>query len=235
MFKEIFVEHLESLLPKDGARILELGSGRSTAVIDLLKRRPDIKYTGIEPYKKDYEYAREAIGHLPNVRLINDLAYDIGEASSYDVCFSLSVLEHVKQLERFLHESVKAVRSGAYIVHRYDLGHSLHPSSLKERFQVFLGNHIPYMLSEYKFVRYLDPNLVVKLLAKYGADTEKVTFHQMPEHKLLLKHLKDTPENLALERELVEWEFNLSPSLGVVPKSLRETLFPAIAIWARKR
>jgi SAM-dependent methyltransferase len=235
MFKEVFVEHLESLLPSKGARILELGSGRSTAVVDLLERRPDISYTGIEPYKKDYEYARDTIGSLPNVRLINELAYDIGGESSFDLCFSLSVLEHVKQLERFLSEGVKAVKSGGHIVHRYDLGHSLHPSSLKERFQVFLGNRMPQVLPEHKFVRHLDPDLVVALLKKQGADTQRISYHQMPQHKTLFKHLAATPENFALERELSEWEFNISPSLSTVPKSLREKLFPAIAVWAKKR
>ena len=235
MFKEVFVEHLETLIPKNNARILEVGSGRSVAIVDLLKRRPDISYTGIEPYKKDYEYAQKAIGHLPNVRLVNSLAYDVGEAASYDLCFSLSVLEHVKQLEVFLAESVKAVRSDGYIVHRYDLGHSLYPSSLKERFQVFLGNYLPSLLPEHKFVRHLDPDLVAALLTKHGAQVQQVTFHQMPEHKHLGKHLKDTPENRSLMSELAEWEFKISPSLSDLPKPLREKLFPAIAVWAQKR
>lgn len=233
MFKEVFVEHLERLLPAHNAQVLELGSGRSEAVAELLRRRPDISYTGVEPAKKDFEYAKSHIGSLPNVKLINDFAYDLGEGS-YDLCFSLSVLEHVKQLEKFLQESVRVTRPGGHIVHRYDLGHALHPASSKERFQVLLGNHIPKALSEHKFVRYLDPDEVVRLLKASGAEVERITRHQMPGHKSLLKQLPNTPENVALEREIIEWEFKVSPALQDIPKRSRERLFPAIALWARK-
>ena len=235
MFKEVFIDHLEALLPKQGGNILELGSGTSTAVTGLLKRRGDVGYLGVEPSKKAYEVAKGEIGSLPNVHLVNDLAYDLKEEGAYDLCFSLSVLEHVKQLEKFLVESVKAVKPGGYIVHRYDLGHALTPSSIKERFQVFLGNHFPSVLSEDKFVCYLDPERVVSILAKHGAVVERITYHQMPEHKLLFKHLAETPENIELERKASEWEFEMSLSLQNVPKATRERLFPAIAIWAHKQ
>lgn len=235
MSKEVFVEHLEKLLPEKGARILELGSGKSLAVAKLLQRRPDIRYTGIEPSRDAHEYAKKGIGNLPNVRLVNALAYEVGEESSYDLCFSLSVLEHVKHLDRFLRESVKSVRSGGYVVHRYDLGHALSPSSLKERFQVILGNTVPFVLPEDKFVRYVDQDEVIELLSDNSALTERVTYHQMPQHKILFNNLNESPEKDEFVRRVAEWDFDISPSLLTLPKKKRESLFHAIAVWARKK
>lgn len=234
MFKEVFIEHMEGLIPPQGANILELGSGTSAPVADLLRRRPDIRYTGVEPSQRAYEAAQQAIGHLPNVRLINDFAYDIQDLGTFDLCFSLSVLEHVKQLETFLEQSVLAVKNGGYIVHRYDLGHALTPTSLKERVQVFLGNHAPRLLSEHKFVCYLSPERVVDILTKKGAVTERITYHQMPEHKELFKKLGHSPAVTDAARRIAEWEFDVSPLLDEVPARVRESLFPAVAVWARK-
>jgi SAM-dependent methyltransferase len=236
MFKELFVEHLEEVLPKGPARVLELGSGHSQAVVDLLKRRSDVTYRGVEPSASAHASARELLKDFSNAELTHGFAYDIGESSTWDLCFSLSVLEHVKQLEKFLAESVRVVKQNGWIVHRYDLGHSLTPSSLKERGQVFIGNRFPKLLSEHTFVSHLHMETVVAFLQKHGADVKRVTFHQMPEHKSLLKQLKnDTPEKAALIRELVEWEFKISPFVRELPQKTRERLFPAIAVWAQKR
>jgi SAM-dependent methyltransferase len=235
MFKELFVEHLEEVLPKGPARVLEVGSGTSQPIVDFLKRRTDVSYRGVEPSERAHAHARELLKSYPNAELVNGFGYDLGEANAWDLCFSLSVLEHVKQLEKFLAESVRVVKQNGWIVHRWDLGHSLTPSSSKERFQVMLGNRFPKMLSEHKFVSHLHMETVVALLQKHGADTKRVTFHQMPEHKALLKQLKDdTQEKSELIRELVEWEFKISPFVGELPQKSRERLFPAIAVWAQK-
>jgi SAM-dependent methyltransferase len=235
MLKEIFVEHLEEVLPA-GGKLLELGSGQSRAVVDLLRRRPDIAYRGVEPSAAAHRAARETLAAFRNAELVCGDGYDLGEANSWDVCFSLSVLEHVKQLQRFLSESIRSVKSGGWIVHRWDLGHALTPSSPKERLQVFLGDVFPRVLPEHKFVRHLGLREVSAIMEGGGATVERTTFHQMPDHKALLKHFHpDTPEKAALIRELVEWEFKVSPLLGDVPERAREKLFPAIAVWAKKR
>src|ERR1700733_11165363 len=236
MFKELFVEHLEEVLPKGPAPGRQLGSGHSQAVVELLKKRGDVQYRGVEPSASAHAHARDSLKNHANAELVHGLAYDLGEDPKWDLCFSLSVLEHVKQLEKFLAESVRVVKQNGWIVHRWDLGHSLYPSSLKERGQVFIGNRFPRLLSEHTFVSHLHMETVVALLQKHGADIKRVTFHQMPEHKSLLKQLKDdTPEKSALMREVVEWEFKISPFVRDLPQSSRERLFPAIAVWAQKR
>jgi SAM-dependent methyltransferase len=230
------MEHLEEVLPRGPARMLEVGSGTSQPVVDFLERRKDVSYRGVEPSGEAHAYALELLKNYPNAELVHGFGYDLGETGAWDLCFSLSVLEHVKQIEKFLAESVRVVKQNGWIVHRWDLGHALTPTSLKERFQVFLGDRFPRTLPEHKFVSHLHMETVVALLQKHGADTKRVTFHQMPGHKALLKRVNgDTPEKAALIRELVEWEFKVSPFVREIPAEPRERLFPAIAVWAQKR
>lgn len=237
MFKEIFIEKLlEKLAPESQPlRLLELGSGKSEAIAPILKESPHITYWGIEPNKTDFEKARELIGALPNVTLINDLAYNIAHDIQFDACFSLSTLEHVKQLEKFLEQSVAKVRPGGYIIHRYDLGHALRPKSKKEKFQVFLGNTMPRILPEDKFVKYVSEQSVRDLLKKYGAEFMESTYHQMPDHKLFIKTFKPRDNSTReLVRELVEWEYRISPYLKELSTITREKLFPTVCVWAKK-
>lgn len=235
-FKENVVKKISELLSlNDGGRMLELGSGNSSAVKKLLEENKRIEYVGIEPSEKAYKEAIKEIGHLSNAKLKKDFGYQILDESNFDVSFSLSVLEHVKHLDKFIKTSVKAVKIGGYIVHSYDLGHSLHPSSLKERFQVFLGNVFPFILSEHKFVRYLDPEEVKREMESSGAEVFDITYHQMPNHKLFLKSLKSESEEAdKLCAEIIDWEYKVSPLLNNLNKSVREKLFPTICVWGKR-
>lgn len=235
MFKEAYVRKIIEQAPAHAPRILELGCGRAEAAAPLLRERSDIRYRGVEPYLPSLRKARESIGALPNVQLDHAFGYDVGADGSYDVCFSLSTLEHVKQLEVFLKESIAAVRHGGSIVHHYDLGHALYPSGIKERVQVWVGNTLPHVLPEHRFVRYLAPQTVVDIMQSHGAVVDRVTYHQMPNHKKLLKNLdlRDVSTR-ALAQRLIDWEFDISPHLDHVPSMTRERLFPSIIVWAHR-
>jgi SAM-dependent methyltransferase len=235
--KQFFIETMaEDAGITEVTRIVDLGSGRSKNVVPLLEKFPNLTYIGVEPRKEDADAARELLKRFPNARVYNQLAYDpLPNEAPFDVCMSLSVLEHVKYLELFLKNSINLTASGGHIVHRYDLGHALHPSSLKERVQVFLGNRFPALLSEYKFVQYLDPDVVTDVMQKNGAPVDRITYHQMPNHKAFLKSF--TPHDARgrdLAREICAWEFRISPYLSGIEKGTRESLFPTIALWARK-
>ncbi len=235
--KDFFVTLLQNELRLNGeSRILDLGSGQSRTFLPLLERFPTMSYVGVEPSHKDAVVARDLLKPFPNARIYEQLAYEpiVGEAP-FDLVVSLSVLEHVKQLERFLDNSVAMTKQGGHIVHRYDLGHALHSSSVKERFQVFLGNMFPAILPEHKFVSYVDPDRVAATLESHGASTHRVTYHQMPNHKRFLREFTpSSPEAESLANALSEWELSVSPHLAGMSKRSREELFPAIAVWASK-
>lgn len=237
MFKELFCEKMANMLGPalKTAQVLELGAGTAQAIIPTLTKCQELSYVGVEPNPESIKKAKDNLKKFKNVRLLHSLAYHLEFRDQFDLCFSLSALEHVKNLRLFLEESVAAVKPGGLVVHRYDLGHALSPSSVKERLQVFLGNHFPWILPENKFVSYVDEKRVVSILENLGAEVFAVTYHQMPDHKEFFKHfkLKDR-ESEELLKELVEWEFKISPMLGNMEKKHREKLFPAICVWARK-
>lgn len=236
--KQHLLEKLEelSLINKD-TKILELGSGRSKAIAPLLEKFPNLHYVGVEPDPVAADIAQSRLRDYENATIYNELAYDpIGEHGEFDLCISLSVLEHVKQLEKFLEGSVKQVKEGGLIIHRYDLGHSLYPSSAKEKFQVYLGNNFPSVLPEHKFVRYLDPQTVRSILEDHGAQIEKTIYHQMPNHKQFLKLFDaDSEEKVVAAKKMIDWEYEISEYLDGIDQRERELLFPSITIWARKK
>ncbi len=236
--KSFFVEHLVRMAGAEKPlRILDLGSGTSQNVINALRKYPQVSYVGVEPSASAAKTAVESLKEFPNAVVHNQLGYaDIPNASleSFDIVMSLSVLEHVKHLDPFIATSVSYAKKGGLIVHRYDLGHSLTPSSPKEAFQVFLGAHFPWILSEHTFVRYVPEPEVRASLEKAGiSQFESTTYHQMGSHKVFEKVAKD-PRFDELKEKLFLWEFEASKEMQSLPVESRESLFPSIAVWARK-
>lgn len=232
-FLNKLAEHIGPAI--SGFSLLDLGSGQSSRFGAFFERYPELTYVGVEPNPSEAAIATKLLAESPRATVYNRLAYDSVPGAPFDIVLSLSVLEHVKQLDRFLENSVAMTKSGGHIVHRYDLGHSLYPSSLKERLQIFLGNHFPKLLPEHKFVRYVDPDDVVKTLERSGARVTKITYHQMPDHKCFSKEFVPSSEEARRCAERVmDWEFDISPHLAVMSKARREMLFPTICVWAVK-
>lgn len=236
--KSFFVEHIVRMMGAEKPlRILDLGSGSSQNVINALRKYPHVSYVGVEPSASAAKKAIESLKEFPNAVVHNQLGYaDIPGAAleSFDIVMSLSVLEHVKHLDSFIATSVSYAKKGGLIVHRYDLGHSLAPSSPKESFQVFLGAHFPWVLSEHNFVRYVPESEVRASLERAGiSHCEPSTYHQMPSHKVFEKVAKD-PRFDELKEHLFLWEFDASEEIRDLPLESREALFPSVAVWARK-
>lgn len=217
-------------------RIMDLGCGTASYVPVLIEKFPNIEYVGVEPIESSYKVAEKNLAGITNAKLHFQLGYDSipDEAeSSFDLVFSLSALEHIKQLERFIALSAKYVRTGGVLVHRYDLGHALHPHSFKERFHVWLGNTVPSILPERQFVRYVPEPEVRSLYEKCGVEPLKTTYHQMPNLKALEKELRDTAAT-AID-EIFAWEMKHQGCFKKIPVETREKLFPAVAVWGEKK
>ena len=146
--------------------------------------------------------------------------------------FSLSVLEHIKHLDRFLALGTKYTKAGGLVVHRYDLGHALHTHSIKEAIHVWMGNNIPAVLPERQFVRYVPEPEVRALYEAQGLTPLKTTYHQMPSHKAIEKHWKNLDTTAVTE--LFAWEMKYQADILKIPVPAREKLFPAVAVWGEK-
>ena len=235
-FKTVFLEKFESEIESGSINsICDMGSGLSLNFLPILKKYPNITYVGIEPSEEHAKIARENLKQFKNARIYNLPGYlPVEDKSwgSFDLVISLSVLEHVKHIDRFLNNSVEAAKVGGRIVHRWDLGHAFYPSSIKERFQVWMGNNVPFLLPEKKFVCGILPEDVVLGLEISGCKVESVTYHQMNSHKKLFKLLPDLDEKL--KRDLIDWEFAVSDKVANLEVSERIKLFPTACVWSRK-
>jgi SAM-dependent methyltransferase len=217
-------------------RVLDLGCGTANYVPELTKEFPDVNYVGLEPIEASYKAALKNLEGINNAKVYYQLGYDAvadEKESSFDLVISLSVLEHIKQLKRFLALSVKYAKRDGLIVHRYDLGHALHTHSIKEWIHVRLGNNVPWLLPERQFVRYLAPSEVESLYKDLGVAPKRTTYHQMPNHKAFEKYFKKS-HTTAID-ELFHWEMKHQESIAKIPQKDRERLFPAIAVWGIKQ
>ena len=239
--KEQFITHVvkEAVNRADGSRpprIMDLGCGTAGYVPQLMETVPNFEYVGVEPILASFKQAEKNLAEVPNAKVHYQLGYDSvpDEADgSFDLVFSLSVLEHIKQLDRFIALSSKYARKGGVVMHRYDLGHALHPHSLKERLHVFLGNNFPNILPERQFVRYVGVPEVESLYEANSVRPTHVTYHQMPDHKHIEKYFVSTETDLV--EELFNWEMKYQDDFKKLPVQEREKLFPAVAVWAEKQ
>lgn len=216
-------------------RIMDLGCGTARYVPQLLKQFPDIEYVGVEPIPDSFAAAKKNLSGLPKVKLHLQLGYNQvnGEdENTFDLVFSLSALEHIKQLDKFIALAAKYVKTGGLMVHRYDLGHALHAHSLKERIHVMLGNTVPKLLPERQFVRYVGVPEIKALYKQFGVTPSEVTYHQMPDHKRFEKFYKNS--NATAVDDLFAWEMKHQKSFVEIPEVEREKLFPAVAVWGEK-
>lgn len=232
---------LEKLIEESGLRaprVLELGCGTARYMPYVLKQFPEMYYVGLEPNTSSYAEAVKNIGSVPQVTLYNRLGYGTiegVESASFDIVYSISALEHVKDLRAFITMSGTYVKRGGLLVHRYDLGHALYPTSLKERLHAFLGNTVPMILPVDKFVRYVPEHEVTSLCTEVDCVPYKSTYHQMPNHKSLEKIAMGKKALEEAMTELYAWEWKYEKDFSGLPVHVREKLFPAVAVWARKK
>lgn len=238
--KEQFIDQLiEEVVYRVGeshsVRVMDLGCGTAAYMPDILKKYPALEYVGVEPNTSSYEAAEKNLEEFDKAQLHFKLGYDSvpdETEGSFDLVFSLSVLEHIKHLDRFIAMSAKYLKTGGTLMHRYDLGHALYPNSLKERVHVFLGNNLPQVLPERKFVRYVPETEVRELFQQNDVKPTRSTYHQMPNHKALEKVVKETDATSI--SELFDWETKHQGVFASLEVKQRELLFPAVAVFGIK-
>ncbi len=122
-------------------RIVDLGCGTGSNFAELLRRRPNLRYVGVEPSPAAAEEARRA---LPDAEIINAPAYDVRVEAAHAVV-SFSVLEHVVQRSRYM-EAVRAnVRPDGRVYLNYDSGHFVADADFVERAKA-LGSRVLALL-----------------------------------------------------------------------------------------
>ena len=241
--KEKFLDSIFSKIPGSTIRICDLGSGDSRNWHTILSKYPNVEYWGFEIDKSALELARKRLSFDSRVHLYQCFSECIDKKFDgfFDIVISMSVLEHVKYIDSFIARSVALAKTNGKIIHRYDLGHYFYPSSLKERFLVYLCRHFPTVMPANKFTTYYSPHKIVELLERNQCLIDSVQQTQMPALKSISKTLnrigdKNPKEinadlHLIFENEALLYQLCKTHLSGTT----LEYLFPTIEVYARKQ
>jgi SAM-dependent methyltransferase len=137
-------------------RIVDLGCGTGTQFAELLRRRPNVKYVGVEPDRRACAVARRELGD--RAEIVNAPAYDV-DVGAADVVVSFSVLEHVYRRRDYLMCVARHVAPGGMALVNYDAGHFVGPGSLRRRgrehAKTIVGRILAPFGNESKFQRFV--------------------------------------------------------------------------------
>lgn len=127
---------------RDGAlTILDLGCGTGANFIELLKRYPGVRYTGVEPSGAACAEARRILPPA-QATIHQSYAYDVmGRLvqEPFDVVVSFSVLEHVYRRPAYLKAARDCLKADGRFLINYDAGHFVNPNGIKERAKNIIG------------------------------------------------------------------------------------------------
>jgi trans-aconitate methyltransferase len=135
-------------------RIVDLGCGNGSNFLDLLGRRPNVRYVGVEPVRGIAEEARRT---LPETEIINAPAYDIRVEPAHAVV-SFSVLEHVVDRRRYFEAMRANLRSDGRVYLNYDSGHFVADRDLAERAKALVARALARLGSESRYRRRVSAN-----------------------------------------------------------------------------
>jgi SAM-dependent methyltransferase len=234
-FKTVFLEELLRPFAERPVRLLDLGSGTSKDFPDLLRRYPNITYTGVEPNAAARATAARVLAGIPNVALESAWGESLAarHAGAFDITLSLSVLEHVKYLDDFLTTSVAVTAPGGHLVHRYDLGHALHPASWYERALVGASRTAPWVVPASIFTTRPSENHITDRLAACGVRDIVVRHGQMYGLKQAMNHVSRIDATLATRIVQLDAELAHLLSLRLGARDL-DRLFPTVTITGTK-
>ena len=199
-------------------RVIDLGCGNGSNFVELLRRRPNVDYVGVEPSRAAADEARRL---LPAAEIINASAYDIRVEPAHAVV-SFSVLEHVVDRPRYF-EAVRAnLRDDGRAYVNYDSGHFVADADFAERAKGLASRVLARLGSESRYRKRVSVGELAALVAGAGLRIvdEKVFNTDL---KRLLPLLENQRRDVFMERWLAfELELN---ELGLVYRDELDTVF----------
>jgi SAM-dependent methyltransferase len=130
-------------------RIVDLGCGNGSNFRELLSRRQNIRYVGVEPLRGAAEEARRM---LPGAEIINAPAYDVRVEPAHAVV-SFSVLEHVVDRPRYFEAMQENLGRNGRVYLNYDSGHFVADADLLERAKALASRVLARVGSESRYRR----------------------------------------------------------------------------------
>jgi SAM-dependent methyltransferase len=229
-FKIAFLDALVQEFGGRPLRVLDLGAGTAKDWPPILRAHPSLVYTGVEPNPRSRQTARELLRGLP-ATVLAGWGEAVNTPGGFDLTLSLSVLEHVKYLDRFLRAGVEATRPGGTIVHRYDLGHALYPVSAYERWLVRMSRHVPWLVPASRFTSYVAPSRVAAMLGALGVRDIHVSYAQMYSLKQAMNQVSRIEGAEDLARRLIAVDAEVASAVRpIVSDEEMARLLPSVTV-----
>jgi cyclopropane fatty-acyl-phospholipid synthase-like methyltransferase len=147
-----------------GFRIVDLGCGSGANFVELLRRRPNVTYVGVEPSRGAAEEARR---RLPDAEIVTAPAYNFCVEPAHAVV-SFSVLEHVVDRARYM-EAVRAnLRPDGRVYLNYDSGHFVADADFRERAKALASQVLARLGSESRYRARVREDELALLTARAG-------------------------------------------------------------------
>jgi SAM-dependent methyltransferase len=168
-------------------RILDLGCGDGRNFVELLRRRANLRYIGVEPSRRAAESARVV---LPAAEILNVPAYGL-RLEPADAVISLSVLEHVVDPARYMRTIADNLGPRGRVYLNYDSGHFHADAKLGERARAFAGRLLARMGNEAHYrvpvrddaFQALLEAIPLRVLDDKGFNTDlKIAYRSVPDH-----------------------------------------------------
>jgi SAM-dependent methyltransferase len=167
-------------------RILDLGCGDGRNFVELLRRRSNVRYVGVEPSRRAAESARAL---LPEAEILNAPASGL-RLEPADAVVSFSVLEHVVDRRSYLRTIAENLTPTGRVYLNYDSGHFHADATLDERARALAGRLLARMGNETHFraavqdedFQALVEAIPLRIVDDKGFNTDlKVAYRSVPE------------------------------------------------------
>ena len=145
-------------------RILDLGCGDGGDFVELVRRRENVSYVGVEPSQHAAAAAARA---LPSARIVNAPAYDVRNETA-DVVVSFSVLEHVVDRARYFEAVAANLAPGGRVYLNYDSGHFYNDANAAEHVRAVAGSVLARVGNESHYRAEVTSSEFDALLARSG-------------------------------------------------------------------
>ena len=116
---------------KEIQSILEIGSGTGVLLNEIKNNYPQIKMTGLEPFQSGHEKFKKIFENIKSNKLniVNKGIEEFNTNEKFDLIFSINVLEHVKDYEKYIEKTCEFLNNnGTNIVlcPNYDFPYESH-------------------------------------------------------------------------------------------------------------
>ena len=189
--KEWIFRQLAARAEQGPFSVCDLACGSGSSWHDVLKAYPSIQYLGSDTDVEAVEKAKKIFADVPNARFeIADGQRARQDLASYDVVTTLSSLEHVVRIDKFLDTIFSVLKPGGIAYLNYDNGH-FHSHDLKERLMVPVSQILAKFGIEGPYMKEVDDAYVVRLVKERGAEVLQVRRHLFHGMKGLMKGYRD--------------------------------------------